>query len=84
LAHANIQAALDAYVREPGHESQLVGVLGAEKRAFSVGLSGLLVTRAMSVAGMPSTGAASGPVDYVNLAVGPGKTLACIQFASPW
>jgi hypothetical protein len=78
--HANVQAALDAYLSQPGHEGQLVGVLGAQKRGFGVGLSDLLVTRAMSVAGMPSAGAASGPVDYVNLAVGPGRALACIQF----
>ncbi len=78
--HANVQAALDAYLSQPGHEGQLVGILGGQKRGFGVGLSDLLVTRAMSVAGMPSTGAASGPVDYVNLAVGPDRALACIQF----
>ncbi|MGH9279151.1 MAG: AAA family ATPase, partial [Acidimicrobiales bacterium] len=78
--HANVQAALDAYLNQPGHEGQLVGILGGQKRAFGIGLSDLLVTRAMSVAGMPSTGAGSGPVDFVNLAAGPGRTLACIQF----
>lgn len=78
--HANVQAALDAYLAQPGHSAQLVGVLGGQKRAFGVGLSDLLVTRALSVAGMPSAGTGSGPVDYVNLAAGPGRTLACIQF----
>lgn len=78
--HANVQAALDAYLAQPGHGAQLVGVLGGQKRGFGVGLSDLLVTRALSAAGMPSTGAGSGLVDYVNQAAGPGRTLAGIQF----
>jgi hypothetical protein len=55
-------------------------VLGGQKRAFGIGLSDLLVTRALSVAGMPSTGSRSGPVDYVNVAAGPERSVACIQF----
>ena len=78
--HANVQAALDAYMAQPGHEAQLVGVLGSQKRGFGVGLSDLLVTRALSVAGTPASGTRSGPVDYVNVAAGPGRSLACIQF----
>ncbi len=78
--HANVQAALDAYLGQPGHEAQLVGVLGGQKRGFGVGLSDLLVSRVLSVAGMAPSGARSGPVDYVNLATGPGRTRACIQF----
>jgi hypothetical protein len=78
--HANVQAGLDAYLAQPGHEAQLVGVLGGQKRAFGAGLSDLLVTRTLSVAGMHSGGTSSGPVDYANLDVGPGRTLACIQF----
>lgn len=78
--HANVQAALDAYLAQPGHDAQLVGVLGGQKRGFGVGLSDLLVTRALSVAGMPSGGSRSGPVDYVNVAAGPGRSLVCIQF----
>ena len=78
--HANVQAALDAYVAQPGHEAQLVGVLGGQKRMMGVGLSDLLVTRAIAVAGMPSAGARSGPVDFVNVPAAPGRSLACIQF----
>src|SRR5215213_7544801 len=78
--HANVQAALDAYLAQPGHDAQLVGVLGSQKRGFGVGLSDLLVTRALSVAGIPSAGSRSGPVDYVNVGVGPGRSMACIQF----
>ena len=78
--HANVQAALDAYLAQPGHDAQLVGVLGAQKRGFGVGLSDLLVTRTTSVAGTPAGGSGSGPVDYVNVAAGPGRSLACIQF----
>lgn len=78
--HANVQAALDAYLAQPGHAAQLVGVLGSQKRNFGVGLTDLLVTRALSVAGMPSGGSRSGPVDYVNVAAGPGRSVACIQF----
>lgn len=78
--HANVQAALDAYLAQPGHDAQLVGVLGGQKRGFGVGLSDLLVTRALSVAGMPSGGSRSGPDDYVNVAAGPGRSLVCIQF----
>jgi hypothetical protein len=78
--HANVQAALDAYLAQPGHDAQLVGVLGGQKRGFGVGLSDLLVTRALSVAGSPAGGSRSGPVDYVNVAAGPGRSLACIQF----
>jgi hypothetical protein len=78
--HANVQAALDAYLAQPGHDAQLIGVLGGQKRGFGVGLSDLLVTRALSVAGMPSAGSRSGPVDYVNVAAGHGRSLACIQF----
>ena len=54
--HANVQAALDAYLAQPGHDAQLVGVLGGQKRGFGVGLSDLLVTRALSVAGSPAGG----------------------------
>ncbi|MEO6120942.1 MAG: ATP-binding protein [Acidimicrobiales bacterium] len=78
--HANVQAALDAYISQPGAEAQLVGVLGGQKRMFGVGLSDLLVTRTLSVAGMAGGGSQAGPVDYVNMASGPGRTLACIQF----
>ena len=70
--HANVQSALDAVLAEPGHEAQLVGVLGGQKRGFGIGLSDLLVTRALSVAGMPSTGSRSGPVDYVTWAPAQG------------
>lgn len=78
--HATVQAALEAYLAQPGHDGSLVGVLGAQKRGYGVGLSDLLVARTISVAGAPSAGARSGPVDYVNVASGPGRTVACIQF----
>ena len=78
--HANVQAALDAYVARPGHAAQLVGVLGPQKRSFGASFSDLLVTRAVSVAGAAAAGARSGPVDFVNVPAGPGRTVACIQF----
>ncbi|MGH9165698.1 MAG: ATP-binding protein, partial [Acidimicrobiales bacterium] len=78
--HANVQAALDAYLAEPGRQAQLVGILGSQKRNYGAGLSDLLVARALSVAGVAIGGSASGPVDYVNVPTGPGRSLACIQF----
>ena len=59
--HANVQAALDAYLAQPGTAAQLVGVLGGQKRMFGVGLCDLLVSRTGSVAGMPGSGAQAGP-----------------------
>jgi hypothetical protein len=78
--HANVQSALDAYVAQPGHQVQLVGVLSGQMRMFGAGLSDLLTSKTVSVAGVPSGGARSGPVNFVNVAAGPGRTLGCIQF----
>jgi hypothetical protein len=78
--HANVQAALDAYLAQPGHRAELIGVIGPQKRSFGGSLSDLLGTRAVSVAGVPASGARSGPVDFVNVAAGAGRTMTCIQF----
>lgn len=78
--HANVQAALDAYLAQPGRQSQLVGVVGNQKRAFNPSLSDLLGARTVAIGGVTLPGSQSGPVDYVNLPAGPDRTVACIAF----
>lgn len=78
--HANVQAALDAYLAQPGYTAELVGVPGGHMRGFGVGFSELVATSAPSVGGPPTGGTRPGPVDFVNVPVGPGRVRACIEF----
>jgi len=76
--HANVQLALDHYLEGPGRTSTLLGVVSEQKR-FGMGLSDLTApTRPGAYGG--SSVARPGPVDYVNIAVGPTERLACLQF----
>ena len=71
--HANVQVALDAWLEAPGRTAEAIGVLGGGKRHMAISLSDL-------VAGEGPT-FRPGPVDRVNLAVGPGRTRSCLDFA---
>lgn len=68
----NLQLALDATFERDGWSSRTLG-LSAHARHYGLAL-GDLVHGA-------EWGAAVGPPEYVNAAVGPGRTLACLAFA---
>jgi hypothetical protein len=68
----NLQLALDALLAREGWGLRIVG-LSAHARHYGLGLGDLVHG--------PDWGAAIGPADYVNAAVGPGRTLACLAFA---
>src|SRR3989442_11555875 len=68
--HVNVQVALTAYL-EDGRSHGLLGLLGQQRHYSS--LSDLL-----DVA--HQLGIRVGPPDLVNLPIGPGETLACVQY----
>lgn len=76
--HANVQMALDAYLEGTGRTSALIGVVADQKR-FGMSLSDLTAPNRPGPLG-GSTAARPGPVDYVNLPVGPTERLACVQY----
>jgi cell division protease FtsH len=70
--HANVQAAVDAFLREPGNSADLVGISGngREHQGFAD-----LVDSARRH-GQYDLGA----VDYATVAVGVGREAACVSF----
>ena len=78
--HANVQAALDAYLAQPGHDAQLVGVLGGAEAG--------LRRRPLGSAGHPGPERRRHALRRVALGAGglrqrggrAGRSLACIQF----
>ena len=69
--HVNVQVALDALLAVPGRGWELVGIAGQHGR--HMGLSELVAHMAEGMYVPP------GPVDYVNLASGPGSRRACVN-----
>ncbi len=69
----NVQLALDAWLERPGRQLHAVGVLGGQKRFMPLSLSDL-------IAAGEHGSLRTGPVDHVNLAVGPGRTRPCLDF----
>lgn len=69
--HVNVQVALRAYLAGEGREHELVGLAGQQRRWMS--LADLMQSA-------HETGVALGPVDLVNLPVGPDDTRACVGF----
>ena len=69
--HVNVQVALSAWLAAEGRSHELIGLTGQQRHYSS--LSDMLDTAGwMNVR--------PGPVDLVNLPVGPHDTLACVQF----
>jgi ATPase family protein associated with various cellular activities (AAA) len=67
----NLQLALDAAVARPGWTSEVLGLGGNARHYGDLNLGGLLGADHFTV----------GPVEYVNVPVGPGRTLACLELA---
>jgi hypothetical protein len=68
---ANVQLALDALLARPGWSGRILGVGGQGRRFSAVSLSDFLSDAPWPV----------GPTEYVNVAIGPDETLACVDFA---
>jgi cell division protease FtsH len=67
--HANLQLGLEALLEEEGRSATLVGIGGGHKRYMELSLSDLVGEHYRV-----------GSVEYDNVAVGPGRTHACILF----
>ncbi len=67
----NLQVALDALLAQPGVEARVVGIAGQGRHFSDLGLGDLLASEHFAV----------GPPEYVNAAVGPGRTLPCLVWA---
>jgi hypothetical protein len=71
----NLQLALDAAVARPGWGAQVLG-LGGQARHFSeVSLGSFMIADEFGHQ------AGVGPAHYVNVPVGPNRTMACLEFA---
>ncbi len=69
--HVNVQVAMSAYLQVGGRTHRVVGMTGQQRHFGSFS----------DVLEMTRHGATRvGPVDLVNLPVGPDETLACVQF----
>jgi hypothetical protein len=69
--HVNVQVALSNWLAADGRSHELVGLTGQQRHYSS--LSDMLDASQWM-------GVRIGPVDLVNLPVGPHETLACVQF----
>ena len=67
----NLQLALDAAVARPGWTGEVLGLGGNARHFGDLNLGGLLGAEHFTV----------GPVELVNVPVGPGRTLACLELA---
>lgn len=76
--HANVQVAMEDYLAHGGRRAELVGVSGEQKRFMGMSLSDLIAPVHGGFSG--DRAPQPGPVDYVNLPVGPGRTLPCVQY----
>ena len=68
--HVNLQLALEALMTRPGRTADVVGVAGGQKRFMQLSLSDLVNESHFR----------PGPVEYENLAVGPGRTHPCVLY----
>jgi cell division protease FtsH len=77
--HANVQTALDAYLEPETRTAELMGFASALAGYQAVSLAALLVSKPAGLIGGPSVEV--GPVQYVDVDVGSGRVLACIESA---
>jgi cell division protease FtsH len=70
--HPNIQAALDAYLREPGMGAELVGIIGPNRE--HEGLTDIIASASWH------RHYQLGAVDYAAVGVGVGKEATCVSF----
>jgi cell division protease FtsH len=68
----NLQLGLDALFARPGWSAELIGLTGRAKRYEQFSLSDLMTDDPW----VPAVG----PPEYANAPVGPGKSLACLEF----
>src|SRR2546428_1759822 len=72
----NLQIAMDAYLEQPGHSAELIGLAAENKRNWGLGLSDF-VSRGTSPY---SLRLAEGPVDWVNFHLDGDRVLPVVQF----
>jgi AAA+ superfamily predicted ATPase len=72
----NLQIAMDAYLEQPGHSAELIGLAAENKRNWGLGLSDF-VSRGTSPY---SLRLAEGPVDWVNFHLDGDRILPVVQF----
>src|SRR6267378_2356839 len=72
----NLQIAMDAYLEQPGHSAELIGLASENKRNWGLGLSDF-VSRGTSPY---SLRLAEGPVDWVNFHLDGDRILPVVQF----
>lgn len=77
IEHPNVQVAFDAWISGEGRSAELVGMSAEQKRFAGVGLSALVTPIRGGLLGEMAP--QPGPVDYVNVPVGQGRTLPCVQ-----
>jgi hypothetical protein len=76
--HPNLQAALDAWLQQPGRSSEAMGVTSEYKRFNGLGLGDVLASGRTGLVGR--SGPAVGPVEYVNVPLDGDRVMTCVQF----
>ena len=76
--HPNLQAALDAWLGQPGRWSEAMGVTSEYKRFNGLGLGDVLASGRTGLVGR--SGPSLGPVEHVNLPLGGERVMTCVQF----
>lgn len=69
----NLHLGLDALLARPGWSADVIGLTGRHKRYEEFSLSDLMTKEPY----LPCVG----PPEYANAAVGPGRTMPCLEFA---
>src|SRR5438445_687696 len=73
---ANLQVAMDAYLEQPGHSAELIGLAAENKRQWGLSLSEFVNRRDS----LYTLRLAQGPVDYVNFHLDGDRGLPVVQF----
>ena len=68
---ANLQIALDACLARRGWSARTTGIAGQARQFHGVGLGDMMQMRHFPV----------GPVEYASAEIGPGRSMACMDFA---
>ncbi len=76
--HPNVQRSLDGYLESEGRTAELIGVASAYKRFNGVAFSEL-VSSTTRPGLMGDSSATSGPVEYVDIALGDEETVTCVR-----
>jgi ATPase family associated with various cellular activities (AAA) len=76
--HPNLQAALDAWLGQPGRSSEALGVTSEYKRFNGIGLGDVLASGRTGLVG--GSGPSLGPVEYVNVPLDGERVMTCVQF----